>query len=77
MNEDGFNWRAWLFSTYFDCAPTPFRCPFASAETYPVSLAPRPFSNADDWVELAGDPEVEVESWGWEGEGWVDPVLWW
>jgi hypothetical protein len=63
--------------TYFDCAAAPFRCPFAAFETDPVALAPRAFAYAQDWVELAGYAEVEVESWGWEVVGWGDPVLRW
>lgn len=72
----GFGRGVWGL-TYFDCAATPFRCPFAAFETDPVALAPGPFAYAEDWVELAGYAEVEVESWGWEVVGWGDPVLGW
>jgi hypothetical protein len=64
-------------STYFNRPPPPFRRPLPARETDPVPLTPGPFSYADDRVELAGDSEVEVEVWDWEGEGWVHPGLGW
>jgi len=63
--------------THFDRATSPFRCPFAAFEAYPVALAPGTFADADDWVEVAGYAEVEVEGWGWEGVVGGDPVLGW
>lgn len=61
--------------TYFDRATAPFGCPLAAFETDPIALAPGAFAYAEDWFELAGYAEVEIQSWGWEGVGWGDPVL--
>ena len=67
---------SWM-DTYFDRAAAPFGRPFAALEADPVALAPGAFADAEDWVELAGYAEVEVESWSWEVVGWRDPVLGW